>query len=60
MTPRLTDFEQPPEDRHEPAPAPRASYVWNGVTIERRFSQRPRIHRLEVSRPRGSSVGDGR
>ncbi len=59
MTPRLIDFESAPEDRPEPAPAHRESFVWNGVTIEKRFAQRPRIHRLEPSKPRGSVVGDG-
>ncbi len=48
--PRLVDLGSPFEDQPEPAPAPRASFVWHGVTIERRFAQRPRVHRLEVTK----------
>ncbi len=39
-------------------PAHRESFVWNGVTIERRFAQRPRVQRLEVSHARGCGVGE--
>lgn len=39
-------------------PAPRVHYVWNGITIEKRFARRPIIHRLDVSHPRGSGVGE--
>lgn len=39
-------------------PAPRESYVWNGVTILRRFSRMPRVHRDEVSRPKGTGAGE--
>ena len=38
-------------------PAPRLSFVWNGVTIFQRFAQRPRVQHLEVSRPRGAVSG---
>lgn len=49
------DLGQPPEDRPEPAPAPREYFVWNGVRIEKKFAQRPRVLHLETKKydPRG-------
>lgn len=41
-----------------PPPALRESFVWHGVTIEKRFAQRPRVQHLEPSQPRGSNVGE--
>lgn len=41
-----------------PPQARREWFVWNGLKIQRRFAQTPRIHRVEPSQPRGSSVGD--
>lgn len=41
-----------------PSPAPRDSYVWNGIKIQRRFARRPRVFRVEASRARGCGVGE--
>src|ERR1019366_5561689 len=38
----------PPKD---PEPGARPSYVWNGVTIYKQFARRPRVLRLEASKP---------
>ena len=39
-------------------PAPRVTFVWKGVMVQRAFTRRPRVLRLEVSKPKGSSVGE--
>ena len=41
-----------------PPVASRESTVWCGMVVVRRFTQRPRVQRLEVSKPRGSGVGE--
>lgn len=41
----------------QPARVPRPTYAWKGITISARFSRRPRVLRLEASKPRGSGVG---
>ena len=46
----------PPKD---PEPGARPSYVWNGVTIYKQFARRPRVLRLEASKPsKGVSVAE--
>lgn len=41
-----------------PGPTDRESYLWNGATILKQFARRPRVLRLEASKPRGSVVGE--
>jgi hypothetical protein len=61
--PRRIDLSRPiseiATDLATPPTAVRESFVWCGVTIEKRFAQRPRVQHLEASQPRGSVVGDG-
>lgn len=47
------------ESAAKAAPRPTAK-VWGGIVISKIHSRRPRVLRLEPSKPKGSNVGIGK